>query len=343
MTVSAETLAEGMFSRRDVTLMIGSTALAAAAPFAFARGDRAARRVLIAAPSNLGLRPLRPGHVPGAWRGPKVLEKAGMPASLAVADTIWMSRPRYEPGEAAGSRIRNGPELRLFSERLSQLVASTLRRQAFPIVIGGDCSIILGCLAGAGTTGEVGLVHVDGHSDFFHPGNYDASARLGSAAGMDLALATGRGEPLLSMWNGRALVMDRNVVQIGERDELDQDYAYRDIEGTCIGRLPVRTVQTLGVQTTVERTLAKLADASVPLWLHIDLDVLDQAVLPAVDSPGSPGLTFEELAELVGRFLKSRRLIGMDIAIYDPDLDPSGRHARAIVRCFQAAFYWSDT
>jgi len=35
------------------------------------------------------------------------------------------------------------------------------------------------------------LVHVDGHDDFYHPGNYDSARRLGAVAGMDLALASG--------------------------------------------------------------------------------------------------------------------------------------------------------
>ena len=63
-------------------------------------------------------------------------------------------------------------------------------------------------------------MHVDGHSDFFHSLAADASGRLGAVAGMDLALATGRGEPLLTQWPGIAgpLVADRDAIQLGERN-----------------------------------------------------------------------------------------------------------------------------
>ena len=207
-------------------------------------------------------------------------------------------------------------------------------------MIGGDCSILLGCLAGVRGAEPVGLVHVDGHSDFYHPGNYDIASRLGSAAGMDLALATGRGEPLLAQWDGAALVDDSLVSQIGERDELDPDYDYRDIETTRIRRFPVRAVKHSGPAATVSSVLAPVDGREPALWLHVDLDVLDEAVMAAVDSPGSPGFTYAELAELLGRLLASNRIIGLDITIYDPDLDPDRRHAPRIVDCLAEAFAW---
>jgi arginase len=66
---------------------------------------------------------------------------------------------------------------------------------ALPVVIGGDCSILLGALAGRRRQGALSLVHIDGHSDFRHPGNYNAAEvsgrcrRHGSCAGN----RTGRG------------------------------------------------------------------------------------------------------------------------------------------------------
>ena len=324
-------------TRRTFGGLVGAAVAAAASP---GLGAPSRRRALIAAPTNLGLRPLRPGHVPGAWRAPEALEAAGLADALGIARTTRLERPPYDPEPAQGSRIRNGQALRLFSETLAKAVAEALDEDLFPVVVGGDCSILLGCLAGTRRSGPVGLVHVDGHSDFYHPGNYDAASRPGSAAGMDLALATGRGEPLLALWDGAPLVADALVSQIGERDELDPDYDYRDIEATRIRRYPVRAVQRSGVASTVAAVLAPVEGREPPLWLHVDLDVLDQTVMPAVDSPGSPGLSYAALTELVGRLLGSGRVIGLDVAIYDPDLDPEGAHARRIVDCLAGAFAW---
>lgn len=228
------------------------------------RGGENFPLALIMAPSNLGLRPLRPGHAPGAWRAPEALEAAGLAHALRVESTVRLDRPKYVSEAAPGSRIRNGPALRRFNEALAEVVAETLAERRFPVVVGGDCSILLGCLAGARLFGP-GLVHIDGHSDFYHPGNYDSASRLGSAAGMDLALATGRGEPLLALWDGAPLVSDELVSQVGERDELDADYAYRDIETTRIRRFPVRTVQQSGVESAVNGILASVEGREPPL------------------------------------------------------------------------------
>lgn len=294
-----------------------------------------ARIELIAAPSNLGLRPLRAGHVPGAWRAPRALLAAGLAEVLRADRVTELERPSYSVSDEPGTRIRNGNGIRKFSELLATAVEGALKRGGFPLVLGGDCSVLLGSLLGARRKGACGLVHVDGHSDFYHPGNYDAGSRLGSAAGMDLALATGRGELLLSSWDGHALVEDEFVVQIGERDDVDPNYAYADIRRTAIRRVPVRQALGLGMKATVDRALAPVNGEIRPFWLHVDLDVLDERVMPAVDSPGSPGLTFAQLTNIISLLRMSGRLIGMNVAIYDPDLDPGGVFGGGIVKCLR--------
>lgn len=327
-----------MLTRRTFGMLTGGGLIAAA--MSEAPPPEQPRRLAIMAPTNLGLRPLRPGHVPGAWRAPEALEAAGLAAALSIESVVRLERPAYRTEASPGSRIRNGPAIRRFNERLAEIVAGALSAGLFPVVIGGDCSILLGCLSGARGAEPIGLVHVDGHSDFYHPGNYDSAARLGSAAGMDLALATGRGEPLLADWGGAPLVDDALVSQIGERDELDPDYDYRDIEATRIRRFPVRAVKRSGLASVVRSVLAPVEGREPGLWLHVDLDVLDAEIMAAVDSPGSPGFSYAELAELLGRLLASGRVIGLDVTIYDPDLDPDRRHAPRIVDCLAEAFAW---
>jgi arginase len=290
---------------------------------------------LIEAPNNLGLRPPSLGIEPGTWRGPAALGRAGLSRRLRPDRHESLARPSYSTEAQGGTRIRNGVALRAFSLELAAEVERSIERGAHPIVIGGDCSNLLGCLVALRRRGGRGLVHVDGHSDFFHPGNCDTASRLGSAAGMDLALATGRGEPLLTEWPAvdGPLVADADAVQIGERDASDPAW-YRDIETTQIDRTTIQALQAEGVNAVIERTIQRLARRKIArAWLHVDLDMLDQTVMPAVDSPGSPGLTYAELAALISGLMRSGRIAGVDFAIYDPDLDPGGRYAREIVGC----------
>lgn len=291
---------------------------------------------LILAPCHLGLRPPKPGIEPGTWRAPDVLRDAGLEAALASVRTRALPRPRYLADAQPGTRIRNGQTIRAVGVALAGQVREVLDAGRFPVVVGGDCSILLGCLLGLRQHGGRGLVHVDGHSDFFHPGNYDAASILGAAAGMDLALATGRGEPTLTEWSGLAgpLVDDADVVQLGERDALNEDWTYGDIARTAVTQLTIQELRRDGVDAAVARTLQRLAGRGLDrAWLHVDLDVLDQAVMPAVDSPGSPGLDFDALARLGAGLVRSGRVAGADFTIYDPDLDPRADHAEAIVSC----------
>jgi arginase len=323
-------------TRRNFTL--GSACVAG-----FARGATPAREIgLISAPISLGLRPGAKGQEPGTWRAPEVLLSAGLADKLGTRHRIAMARPAYDFGERPGTRLRNGDTLRSFMLELGGKVQAELAAGRFPVVLGGDCSVMLGCVYGMRRAGARGLIHIDGHSDFFHPGNYDTKARLGSVAGMDLALATGRGEAILTQWPGvdGPLVSDEDAIQVGERDAESPDYDqyYGDIVRTAITRLTIQQIRREGMARTAERILARLEDRRLTrAWVHVDLDVLDEKVMNAVDSPGAPGFDFQDLSTLLRALIVSGRVAGLDVCIYDPDLDPGHRFAKPIVDCLTAA------
>lgn len=298
--------------------------------------------ILIRAPSNLGLRPLTPGHEPGSWRAPEVLTQAGLVEALSPSEIIDLERPAYKSHPDAGSALLNGAAIRAFNLKLAGTVAALSDDpSAFPVVVGGDCSILLGALAGRRRQGPLSLVHIDGHSDFRHPGNYNAMEVPGAVAGMDLALATGRGEALLAEWPmvPAPLVPDERVVQIGEREGRNADFPWPDINDTAITRLDVFTARDLGPDEVIARTLAVLGkQPDWPFWIHLDVDVLDQAVMPAVDSPGSPGIDEADLIRLLRALLKQRRCAGMTVTIYDPDLDPKDECASRLVTLLRRVF-----
>lgn len=296
---------------------------------------------LILAPSNLGLRPLRPGHVPGVWRAPQALMAQRLVERLAASAVSTLPQRPYSPLAQPGTRIRNGHAIRAFNLQLAEAVAAVQGQGDLPLVVGGDCSILLGALAGARRAGPLSLVHIDGHSDFRHPGNYDTAQMLGAAAGMDLALASGRGEPLLTTWPGIAppLVPERQIVQLGERENRDADFAWPDIAQTAIERIDVFTAHQIGeaeIVRRIERVLA--AQPQWRFWLHFDVDVLDQTVMPAVDSPGSPGIDRQWLENIGARLLQNPLCCGMTVTVFDPDLDPAGHYAALLVDMLAAMF-----
>ncbi|MEX0734334.1 MAG: arginase family protein [Steroidobacteraceae bacterium] len=322
-------------TRREFGMIASAIILAGAR--ANAASPKAGSVSVVLAPSNLGLRPEN-DRQPGTWQAPRVLMEAGLADALAAEEIIRLERPTYSFAAQDGTRIRNGNTIRAFSLELAGKVRAILDTGRFPLVVGGDCSILLGCLYGARLAGGRGLVHVDGHSDFTQAASYATPQTLGAAAGMDLALASGRGEKLLTEWPeiGSPLTADADIVQVGERgaDEPWFLQYYGDILKTEITQITAQRVLAEGVDAAARRVLARLEMRGLDkAWLHVDLDVLDQAVMPAVDSPGSPGFNYAQLSRLVAALIASGRIAGVDFAIYDPERDAGHRHARDLVAC----------
>ena len=130
---------------------------------------------VVLAPSNLGLRPEN-GQQPGTWQAPRVLMEAGLREALDAYEVLCLPRPLYEIEAQPRTRIRNGRTIRAFSFALAEKVQGILEAGRFPVVIGGDCSVLLGSLYGARLAGGRGLVHVDGHSDFTQEKSYATPA-----------------------------------------------------------------------------------------------------------------------------------------------------------------------
>ena len=158
---------------------------------------------------------------------------------------------------------------------------------------------------------------------------------------MDLALATGRGEALMTEWPGvdGPLVPDELVVQLGEREGNEPDWAWPDIRATAIRVLEVHEARMRGP----DWVLAEIAQVlgrrpGLPFWIHFDVDVLDQQVMPAVDSPGSPGIEPDELRTIIGAMVRADNCAGMTVTIFDPDLDPDGRYAHLLVQLLGSVF-----
>lgn len=301
---------------------------------------RRRRITVLDAPSNLGLRPPDEGAPPGCYKMPWVLRNRGLISTLNARDAGILVPPRYYATWEPGSGTRNAEAIAAYSQRLAQDVGLIVDDEAFPLVVGGDCSILLGNMLALKRRGRYGLVFIDGHSDFRHPGNADA---IGAAAGEDLAIVTGRGdERLVDLSGAGPTVAEEDVVVVGIRP----DDAYLD-EVAMLG-IAVHTsedVSRKGSEAVAGRALDVVTAETSGFWVHVDFDVVDADEMPAVDSPTPNGLSFAQLGAVVGPILASPACVGMELTIYDPDLDADGRYGDAIVGFLEAVFVrrsWED-
>ena len=95
------------------------------------------------------------------------------------------------------------------------------------MVLGGDCSILIGTLLSLRRSGRYGLFFIDGHADFYQP----QASTTGEVADMDLAIVSGRGPDILTnIDNLKPLVRDEDVVVFGYRDaEQSAGYGSQDV------------------------------------------------------------------------------------------------------------------
>ncbi|MEW9547412.1 arginase family protein [Nonomuraea sp. NPDC050783] len=279
------------------------------------------RLVVLDAPSNLGLRPPAPDVSPGCYKAPWALRDTGLVRRLGAADAGALVPPRYVATWQPGDGVRNGPAIAAYARRLADRVARIRAEGGFPVLLGGDCSIVLGPALALRRSGRYGLAYLDAHSDFRHLGN---SPHVGSAAGEDVALVTGRGDDYLTDIDGlRPYVRDEDVILLGVRDEEDLP----DLVGTGLAYVPGDELAADPGRGLDAAGKVLSRDELDGFWIHVDADVLDPSILPAVDSPTPGGLDAAQLTTLLRGLLALPGAAGLEVTILDPDLDEDGRQA----------------
>lgn len=290
------------------------------------------RYVIIDAPSILGL------HDTGVQDLPEALKKAGLMDRLnATFAGIVQPSMLYDPTRDPNTHLLNGTSIALFSKDLSKRVNDEIIKKNFPIVLGGDCSILIGVLLGLRRIGRYGLFFIDGHSDFYQP----QASTTGEVADMELAIVSGRGPDILSNIEGlKPLVLDDDIVVFGYRDaEQSIKYGSNNVRDTKIQVFDLSDVRNLGIKEATSLAVSNFItneDLS-GFWIHLDADVLDDRIMPAVDYRlGNGGLEFSELSYLLKILTSSQKAIGMTITIYNPNLDSNGSIAKNFVECIVA-------
>jgi arginase len=282
---------------------------------------------LLSAPSNLVLRPPAPTSVPGCAKAPEALREAGLHRRLAElgAEERGVVLPgRYADDATLGS-LRNQVAIIEHARRLAERIDLLRAGGLAPLVLGGDCSILVAAgLSLRRAPGRYGLVHLDGHTDFRHPGN---SAQCASLAGEDLAAAVGLHWPAIADIDGLSPYFSPvDTAHAGCRDDDEQIREATVVLGAV---LPVSQIRHQGVEQAARRILDVADCAGLDgYWIHLDVDILDPGVMPAVDSPDPGGLSAAELTGLLAALAPGA--VGAQVTVFDPDLDPDGSHARLL-------------
>ena len=293
------------------------------------------RYALIEAPSILGLKPT------GVEGLPERLLSHGLAERLCARRAARLETPPYDPTPDAETKTLNAHAIAAWSPRLADAVEAVLDEGELPIILGGDCSILLGSMLAYRRRGRYGLLFIDGHADFYQP----SVNPNGEAASMDLAFATGHGPALLTNLEGRApLVRQEDVVAFGFRDEEEQArYGSQPLPSDVLA-LKLEAVRSRGARRAAEAAVKQLCRSELDgFFVHVDADCLDDAIMPAVDYRLPGGLSWDELATTLDVVMHSGRAAGLEITIYNPKLDRDGAAGRGLADTLARALGTSAT
>jgi arginase len=272
------------------------------------------------------------GREDGVARAPAALRRAGLVSRLAERVEVDDGGDvRFAPpttSRSARSGLLSERALMSMVQGAREAVSAVHRAGGFPLVLGGDCPVMLGGLAATRDRfGSVGLLMVDGHEDGYPP----RLSPTGEAADSELFLALGLPADGLPEELAAPLLAPAQVALLGPRDETT---IVREGAASLRGTVPMHSDVELvlrGPAAVADRCARDLRETAAAWWLHVDLDVLATEALGAVDYRQPGGLDWDQLGELTAAALAVPGCAGWTVAIYNPDLDPDARQAGRIV------------
>jgi arginase len=281
-------------------------------------------------PSNLGLKEPFAGQEPGVRKLPDFLKKHDFHSSLNANSILRLDPPAYSMALDKISGVRNADRIVKYSKDQSQILEKVLSENSFPIVIGGDCSILIGNSLSLKNMGSFALFFLDGHTDFMWP----SLSQTGGAAGMDLAIVTGYGHDKLTNIDGlKPYFKEEHVWCVGNREY--EEWYVKTITDSNINYIDLTTLRQYGIKKCIADFLQMVRNNNLDgFWIHIDVDVLNDNIMPAVDSRQPDGLEYKEFNEILQLLLADTKATGLEITILDPDLDPTGDYTKEFVKNF---------
>src|ERR1700737_1774329 len=281
---------------------------------------------LIGVPSSAG------AHGPGQEKAPSALREAGLlgalrEAGLEVEDLgdLPVTRFRQDP---ANRKRQNRSEVLKVARQVADRVAAAVERELVPLVLGGDCTITLGVVAGLlRQQPDLGLVYFDGDADMTTP----QTTRSGIFDSMGVAHLIGEGDPEVAHLGQRfPLLPSDRITLFGFHPYEIEPHEQILLEKSGMAQYPVTLMGDRPVELAAE-ALARLEERARAIAVHFDVDVMDSAEIPLADWPHYDALAFGETMRCLRVFAGSRKLAALVVTEINPDHDPEGLLVRQFV------------
>jgi arginase len=283
---------------------------------------------LIGVPSSAGARQT------GQERAPQSLRAAGLVQRLNsqgydVVDLGDLNQVSFRPDTENPTKQNLSLVLGVLGQ-VTESVELAIANRAWPLVLGGDCSITIGVIAALiEHFPELGLSYIDGDVDL----NTPETTNTGIFDGMVLAHILGRGVDELRQFGSRCPLLEQQQIalfgysmQAGGIDPVEIDI----LRNSQMAKFPLEEIDA-DVQTAAIRALQKLESKAEHILVHFDVDVVDYGDFPAVDVPHRPGLALAQAQEALGIFVGSRKSVGLVVTEFNAAHDSDGNLAETLI------------
>jgi arginase len=269
----------------------------------------------------------------GMGDAPPALRKAGL--GRALGDPIDRGDVELPPlnKDVTEGKAKN---LSHFKEATSRIYNATKSIRAEGVfIVGGECSITVGTLAGLAEVfgGKPGMLWMDAHGDF----NTPETSPSGYIGGMCLAMACGRSQGLGLEFGAHGQPLGEEcLVHVGSRALDPPEVAAFNASPAKL--YTAQQVRKTGAADVAEEASRHLDNRSDWIVCHLDVDIIDPELIPSVNYPTPGGLTFEETAMIIRTLLRTEKMKVLEITAYNATKDRHASSARKIVDLMKAVF-----
>ena len=276
---------------------------------------------IIDVPSSAGARRTGQERAPQAFRQAGFIEHL-QSAGLEVIDFGDLPEVPFRPDQQH-PKAQNLQLVVDVAKRVANQVEGAVRDNALPIVLGGDCTIALGVVAGLiSHAPNLGLMYFDGDLDL----NTPETTLSGIFDGMVIAHMTGKGVDTLARLGPRyPLMAEEDIVLFGYNTEAGAiDAVEVEVLQQCqMLKYPVSQIRGKAGESAGE-ALSQLENKADSILVHFDVDVIDFDDFPAGDLPHYHGLSFDEAISALDVFIASPKFTALVITEFNADRDPEG-------------------
>lgn len=269
----------------------------ARAPVVEPGGEWSADVAVLGIPFDIAL-----GFRPGARYAPRALREGSLRYVPPFTDLSGRTRLAGVTLADAGDVVLPSLEPELARERITQAAGQVRSRSRLPVFLGGDHSVTYPLLRAFHDVPDLHIIQLDAHLDFTDVRN---DTRYSNSSPFRRAVEDLPNLVHITTLGLRGLRFDPEAVAAaGERGHTlvpmeEVEDLFRDV----IGALP----------------------GGRPVYLSVDADAFDPAVLPGTSSPEPDGFTYGLAMRVIREVVRRHHLVGMDLVELAPNLDSSGR------------------